>query len=378
MVPEGTRVSDLDRLRRAPRRASGPEMLRALNRAREVLGLGAGSLEIGEVPPARIEVLARQGLTTNAAMLRRLPQVRRTATLIATVRALGVAAVDDALDLFAVLMATKLIGTAERASVKERLRSLPQLRQASITLAAAARVLLEVTSADAVEVSDPASLGSRLQDAVPRERLAAAVATVDELAPDAEEDADAAMRVELVKRYATVRPFLAMLAEVVPLAATEVGRPVLTAVQGLAELASRRRMRHDQLSAFVGADVVGNVVTGSWRRLVFANPDLPERSVDLRAYTLCVLEALHRGLRRRDVYAVGSTRWGDPRARLLDGPAWEQTRPQVLTALRLTDTAQPHLDDLAGRLDAAYTGLAAKIGLAGQHRPVTGARQRSA
>jgi hypothetical protein len=39
-------------------------------------------------------------------------------------RALQVTAVDDALDLFAVLIATKLIGAAERASVQDRLRSL--------------------------------------------------------------------------------------------------------------------------------------------------------------------------------------------------------------------------------------------------------------
>jgi hypothetical protein len=54
--------------------------------------------------------LQPQGLTANAAMLRRLPEARRTATLLATSRALQVAAVDDALDPFAVLMTTKLIG----------------------------------------------------------------------------------------------------------------------------------------------------------------------------------------------------------------------------------------------------------------------------
>jgi len=44
----------------------------------------------------------------------------------------------------------------------------------------------------------------------------------------------------------------------------------------------------------------------AWQRLAFANPDIPVRSVDLRACALCVLEVLLRGLRRRDVYATGS------------------------------------------------------------------------
>ena len=82
---------------------------------------------------------------------------------------------------------------------------------------------------------------------MPRDRLAAAVATVDGLAPDGDDgDAGAGARAELVKRYATVRPFLAMLAEVVPLTATDAGQPVLVAVRGLAELAElagRKRVR---------------------------------------------------------------------------------------------------------------------------------------
>jgi TnpA family transposase len=270
-----------------------------------------------------------------------------------------VAAVDDALDLFAVLMATKLLGASERASAKDRLRSLPRLRRASVTLAAAVRVLLELADAGGAAALDPAQAWSRLQAAVPRERLAAAVAAVDELAPDADDDADAGQRAELVKRYATVRPFLAMLADVVPLAATDAGQPVLAAVRGLAGLAGRKRVRREE--------VVEEVVTGSWRRLVFANnSELPAGAADHRAYALCVLEAVHRGLRRRDLFAVGSARWGDPRARLLDGGAWDQARPQVLTALRLTDPVQTHLADLAGRLDAAYTDLAARLGLPGE------------
>ncbi len=152
----------------------------------------------------------------------------------------------------------------------------------------------------------------------------------------------------------------------VPLAAVDAGRPVLTALRGLPGLTGRRRVRR--------SDVVEAVVTGSWRRLVFANPELGEGKVDVRAYALCVLEALHRALRRRDVYATGSLRWGDPRARLLDGPAWAQARPGVLTALRLPDGANPHLDNLAGRLDSAYRELAGQLDAATESDPQAAVR----
>ena len=91
--------------------------------------------------------------------------------------------------------------------------------------------------------------------------------------------------------------------------------------------------------------------------------------VDLRAYVLCVLDSLYRALRRRDVYALGSIPWGDPRATLLAGAAWEQARPQVLTALRLTDPVTSHLSDLAGRLDVAYRGPAERLGPVGERDP---------
>jgi len=83
--------------------------------------------------------------------------------------------------------------------------------------------------------------------------------------------------------------------------------------------------------------------------------------VDHRAYAFCVLEHLHRALRRRDVYAEGSDCWSDPRARLLDGEAWQRAMPEVITALSLSETPDPHLTELAGRLDVAYRDLATRL-----------------
>ncbi|WDO05590.1 hypothetical protein ME763_07925 [Streptomyces murinus] len=52
---------------------------------------------------------------------------------------------------------------------------------------------------------------------------------------------------------------------------------------------------------------------------MFANPDVPHGLVDKAAYSFCVLEHLHRSLRRRDVFAKDGDCWGDPRAELLAG-----------------------------------------------------------
>jgi hypothetical protein len=89
-----------------------------------------------------------------------------------------------------------------------------------------------------------------------RDKVTAAVAAVEELAPFGEDDDDDAdRRAELIKRYATVRPFLPMLPAVIPFGATAAGAPILAAARSLPDLAGRKRVRP--------GEVDGSLVTGS-------------------------------------------------------------------------------------------------------------------
>jgi len=109
--------------------------------------------------------------------------------------------------------------------------------------------------------------------------------------------------------------------------------------------------------------VTQKLVTGVWRCLVFENLDLEPGQVDHRAYAFCVLEHLHRALRRRDIFAVRSERWADPRAQLLilSGEAWALARPDVLAGLGLPEERGGHLAELATRVDGEYQAVAARL-----------------
>ncbi|WP_199571392.1 hypothetical protein [Streptomyces murinus] len=122
---------------------------------------------------------------------------------------------------------------------------------------------------------------------MPREQLAEALATIASVVPDTDGDDDAEWRAELVARYGTVRGFIRLLVEITDFGAVE--------------------------------EAAADLVTGSWRRLVFADPDVPHGLVGKAAYSFCVLEYLHRSLCQRDVFARDGDRWGDPRAKLLAG-----------------------------------------------------------
>jgi hypothetical protein len=190
----------------------------------------------------------------------------------------------------------------------------------------------------------------------------AALESVEELVPDDDGAAEAAMRTALVDKYNTVRPFLKLLGESQALGAAAGGRKVLAAVRRLPELARRQVTRKPLLPK----EVDSSLVTAAWKRAVFANPNLPQGAVDRDAYVVCVLEALHRALGVRDVFATPSLRWADPRAHLLDGRAWEAISEDVLASLSLTDPVNDHLDGKLLALDAAWKQMTARLEEAGE------------
>ncbi|MFC9856319.1 MULTISPECIES: Tn3 family transposase [unclassified Streptomyces] len=361
-VPPGERVSELDRLRRGPVRISGPQMKRALERAEEIAALGMGVLDVSGIPPRRLAELSRYGVDGKASLLRRHSDARRLATLLATAVYLTSRAVDDALDLLEVLIATKLLARAERESAKEKLKTLPRVERASAKLATAFQVVFDTTSeqvdTDTGEIAPPkvASLEAmwvEVEQVVPRRELAAPIAALFELTPPLDSDADEAWRAMLVGRFGTVRPFLKLLVSVVDFGATPEGEAVLKALRSLPDLMGRKKVGP--------AEIDTGLLTGSWRRLVLSAPHLEPGTVDWKAYTFCVLEQLHRMLRSKQVFAKNSSKWGDPRAKLLAGQAWEQARPTVLASLNLPGEAGGYLAARAALLDGTYREVAARV-----------------
>lgn len=343
-------------------RVSGPQMKRALERAEEIAAFGMGAVDVSRIPPRRLAELSRYGVDGKASLLRRHSDARRLATLLATTVYLTSRAVDDALDLLEVLIATKLLAKAERESAKEKLKTLPRVERASAKLATAFQVVFDTTSeqvdTDTGEIAPPKvesleGMWAAIEQVVPRHELAAAIAALFELTPPLDSDADEAWRAMLINRFGTVRPFLKLLVTVVDFDATPEGEAVLGALLSLPELMGRKKVGPAEIDA--------GLLIGSWRRLVLAAPHLEPGTVDWKAYTFCVLEHLHRMLRSKQVFARNSSKWGDPRAKLLAGQAWQQARPTVLASLNLPGEAGGHLAARAALLDGTYREVAARV-----------------
>ncbi len=118
-----------------------------------------GELDVSGIPPRRLAELSRYGVDGKATLLKRHNDARRLATLLATAVHLTTRAVDDALDLLEVLIATKLLAKAERETAKEKMKTLPRVERAGAKLATAFQVVFDTTAeqvdTDTGEISAP-------------------------------------------------------------------------------------------------------------------------------------------------------------------------------------------------------------------------------
>ena len=350
-VPDGRRFSDLERWRKGPAKPSGRNLEKAIARVAEIKALELGGLDLDAVVPHRRLVdLARYGMAVNARALRRHPRSRRLATLLATVVFLEARAIDDCLELLDLLMATELLGKAERESVKEKARQHPRLARASAKLATAVEVLMDATARGEELGLD--EVWELIDAAVPRRELSAAVAAITELVPPDVDD-DGVKREQLATRIATVTGFLKTLTGVIEFEANADAQAVLDEMKRMPALLRARKL--------TSADIDGSLVHGSWKRLVLGAPTNEDDAVDRNAYVFCVLTQFHRYLKRREIYADASSRWRDPRAQLLAGEAWINAKDSVLTALSLPATPDDLLAEHARTLDAAYRAVGERL-----------------
>ena len=103
IIPEGSRVSVIEKLRSGPVRVSGPALVLALLRLQTIRDMGI-VLPPTHIPPVRLASIARFASTAKVTAIGRLPPARRLATLVAFIHCLEATAVDDTLDVLDMLL----------------------------------------------------------------------------------------------------------------------------------------------------------------------------------------------------------------------------------------------------------------------------------
>ena len=336
-VPDGGHQSLLDRLRKGPYRRSAPELVRALDRVEEIRQLGINVSVAHRIPAGRLHVLARFANTAKVSIIRRLPESRRLATLVAFAGNLEAAALDDALDLLDILI-TEMFSGAVRASDKARLRTIKDLDAAAIQLMHVCRLVLDA------EVQD-AELRPSIFEALEREQLEAVVNQVDSLVRPPED----VYYQELAGSYTRVRRFLPALLRTVQFDGTPAGESVLEAIDYLRQL---------EQGTMKGADAPMAIVSRGWRRYVGTAEDF-----DRKAYVFCCLDRVRTALRRRDIFVAPSIRHADARLGLLSPSAWNAARSTICRSLGHSLSAEETITALSRELDQTYRTVAENLPL---------------
>lgn len=319
----GRRESELERLRRPAVEPTAAGLIAALERPRELRVVAAGLSGLQALPVARVRALTVDAATRRAGDLAKMSDTRRLATLAAFAMLAADRGQDDALEHFDRLHGELQLRVRKQGE-RERLRDGEEIDRAGLALADACRVLLDPPA------SEP--IAEAVFARVDRSRLLAAVTAIERLARSPQDRA----RELILTRYRTVRRYLPLLLDTIEFHATDAAEPTLDALEALARTPGPR--------------LPTEFISRAWRPL--AEPE-PGR-IDRAAYTMCALETLRDGLRRRDVYVASSARFGDPRATLLDEPAWNASRSDVCRSLSLPQAPGPFIEDLGAELDGAY------------------------
>jgi hypothetical protein len=333
-VPEGHQISQLDLYRKGPVTISGPAFNEAVDRYKELMAFDMHSLDFSRIPPVRLKNLARYAGMTSIHKIARMPDDKRIAILVAFAKTFEIIALDEALDVLDLLI-TNIAGEAKNAGQKKRLRMLKDLDKSALTLAdICALILNEETQDDKLRES--------IFSQVPRDQLKATIETVNSLA----RPFNGHFHDEMVEQYGRVRRFLPKLLNDIEFKAAPAGKSILETINYLNSLCFLRKQ--------VLEDAPLDIITNPWKRLVLDK----EGKVSKRGYTLCFLDRLQDALRRRNVYVEKSDRWGDPRAKLLQGADWQVNRIQVCRSLGHPIDPKEAISALSHNLEITYKQVA--------------------
>jgi len=195
LVPEGKRYSKLDDLKKGPTHISGAGLVQALQRYKYIRDLGVGQINIGNIPKAKINYLARYVTLSWAPSIARMPDDRRIAVLFSFAYVYETKALDDALDLLDMLI-TEITAEAKRLGEKRRIRTLGDLDKAALRLSDFSDLVLQHEEDD--------NLPAVIYKAIPKGAITSAIAIIRQIAkPNHDKYYD-----ELIEQYKTVRRFL--------------------------------------------------------------------------------------------------------------------------------------------------------------------------
>ena len=336
--PNAERIGNLELIRASPLKRRQSDFLRHLDRLDVLRSVELRPIPPKGVPAAHLERLARVARRAKPSAIAALSEPRRTATVAALFYTLEASAQDDAVELAEALTAD-LFREAALAKAAHRQAEQRNLDEAVL--------VLRTLAGQAIMDSPQTFKGwqSSLFERLPKTCIEDAIMTVDTLVePDTGKP-----YAELGERWQRARKLFSNITTRIELSNSPGGQDVLKAMAWL-------RTQPNWAKADLTSAPIG-MISKAWRPHVLDKDGTP---VDAKAYVFATIDAWHKAVKRRDVFANPGIRYADPRAGLLKNREWEGAKSVVCRSLCRTLDAATEVKRLTSELEATFARVAAR------------------
>lgn len=323
--------SELDQLKRAPTRVSGPALIKAIHRYKKIKDIGIRKLNFSNIPIIKIRGFARSTATSWAPSISRMPESKKIAMLVSFIYIYEVQALDDVLNLLDMLI-TEVMSLAKRNGEKNRLRTLGDLDKSSSELARFAQLFLDNESSN--------NLPAHIYKIITRQQITEAIIAVKSLTRKEHNK----YYEEMLEQYASVRRFFPSVLRIINFRSTDSGQSVHTAITFLNSIEGKKKTAINSAPK--------EIINESWRHLVI---NKKANTIDRAGYTLCVLDNLQSNMRSKDLFVEDSEKWCDPRSKLIPKGKWITQRSSLCKLLGLPVDSLDISALLTKDLEVAYT-----------------------
>jgi TnpA family transposase len=339
VVPTDETRSPLQRLKETPPKASRPHLLTILEKSEAIRAIGLDELDLGQVHPNRIKLLAqRTRRRTNWATSQLVPE-QRYPLLVCFLHQTLPNLIDLAVQMHGEMI-HRIFWRAEKRRDDQVVRRGQILNDKVLLLAQLVRMILDESSVPDTE------LRSAIYACIPRERLAHTVRECDEIA----QPADYASFTFAVGNYSHLRSFGPHFLGSLQFE-TEDGMtsPLLEAIVFLRAADCGERAFEDPPLKFV---------PWRWRPYVGGKKGPVNRPM----YELCLHDCLAKALERGELWVAGSRTYTSFRSDWIRDDTWPAARQAFLHQF-------PHLADADAFLEGSKTALDTQMDAANRAWP---------
>lgn len=325
-------ISKFELLKNPVTSESPRKFLAAIKRYGDFCSFGSEKWDISDIPPNKIQALAKYAAATKTQLLERMSYKKRISILSAFIIVYTIRSRDDVID-YMIHYFSGIFARAVKKTEKARLRTIKDLDRSARELSKICSMLLND------EISDE-MLRTVIFSNTSKENLTSIINEVNTLTKPAGQNVDFS---ELFRYYKSIRIFMPKLLETIKFKASAAGESTLVAWEFLADAEFKTNKNKFEMAPT-------SEITPVWKKVIFKNG-----KIQPCAYTFWTIENMLKGIKNRDIYFENSEKYNDPKSRLIKLEDWSKKSQDFIETFEWPLDSKEAVSFLKKELEDAYS-----------------------